>query len=119
MEDLQNQDSDHAFGGDHAAALQLPVLVLVQQYRPHQAGDRGVVEEDADDPCAPPRGLTQDRQASLASRQNTGLGSMATIRQPSSANDTVAVPGPQPTSNNVDAGVKPDRATTASTSCCR
>lgn len=29
--------------------LQLPVLVLFQQYRAHQTGDRLVVGEDADD----------------------------------------------------------------------
>jgi hypothetical protein len=46
---LQLRDGGHALGGEHAAALQLPVLVLLQQHRPHQAGDGGVVGEDADD----------------------------------------------------------------------
>jgi hypothetical protein len=45
----QFRDGRHAFGGEQAAALQLPVLVLLQQHRPHQASDRGVVGEDADD----------------------------------------------------------------------
>ena len=45
-------DGRHALGGDHAAALQLPVLVLLQQHRPHQAGDRRVVGKDAHDPGA-------------------------------------------------------------------
>ena len=39
----------HALCGEHAAALQLPVLVLLNQHRPNQAGDRGIIEEDADD----------------------------------------------------------------------
>jgi len=39
----------NAFGGEHAAAFQLPVLVLLHQHRPNQAGDRGIVREDADD----------------------------------------------------------------------
>ena len=43
------RDCRHALGGEHAAALQLPVLVLLQQHRPHQAGDRGVVGEDSND----------------------------------------------------------------------
>lgn len=43
------RDGRHALGGEHAAALQLPVLVLLQQHRPHQADDRGVVGKDADD----------------------------------------------------------------------
>ena len=43
------RDGRHALGGEHAAALQLPVLVLLQQHRPHQAGDRGVVGEDSND----------------------------------------------------------------------
>ena len=46
---LQLRYGGHAFGGEHAAALQLPVLVLLQQHRPNQAGDRGIVGEDADD----------------------------------------------------------------------
>jgi hypothetical protein len=45
----QFRDGCHALGGEHAPALQLPVLVLLQQHRPHQAGDGGVVGEDADD----------------------------------------------------------------------
>ena len=44
---IQLRDGGHALGGEHAAALQLPVLVLLQQHRPHQAGDRGVVGENA------------------------------------------------------------------------
>ena len=32
-----------------APALQLPVFVLLQQHSPHQAGDRRIVGEDADD----------------------------------------------------------------------
>jgi len=35
-------------GGEHAAALQLAVLVLLHQHRPNQAGARGIVGEDAD-----------------------------------------------------------------------
>ena len=37
------QDARHALAGEHAAPLKLPVLVLLQQHRPHQAGDQGVV----------------------------------------------------------------------------
>ena len=44
---IQLRDGGHALGGEHAAALQLPVLVLLQQHRPHQAGDRGVFGENA------------------------------------------------------------------------
>ena len=47
---IQLRDGGHALGGEHAAALQLPVLVLLQQHRPHQAGDRRVVGEDAHNP---------------------------------------------------------------------
>ena len=46
---LQIRDGGHALGGEHATALQLPVLVLLQQHRAHQAGDGGIVGEDADD----------------------------------------------------------------------
>ena len=46
---LQLRYGGHAFGGEHAAALQLPVLVLLHQHRPNQPGDRGIVGEDADD----------------------------------------------------------------------
>jgi hypothetical protein len=49
---LQLRDGSHAFGGEHAAALQLPVLVLLQQHRPHQTVDGGVVGKDAHDPGA-------------------------------------------------------------------
>ena len=35
---IQLRDGGHAVGGEHAAALQLPVLVLLQQHRSHQAG---------------------------------------------------------------------------------
>jgi len=35
----------HRIEGEHAAALQLPVLVLLQQHRTHQAGDGRVVGE--------------------------------------------------------------------------
>ena len=45
---IQLRDGGHALGGDHAAALQLPVLVLLQQHRPHQTGDRVVIGEDPD-----------------------------------------------------------------------
>ena len=45
---LQRGDGSHALGREHAPALQLPVLVLLQQHRTHQAGDRRVVGEDAD-----------------------------------------------------------------------
>jgi hypothetical protein len=38
-----------AVSEEHAVALQLPMLVLLQQHRPHQAGDGGVVGKDADD----------------------------------------------------------------------
>jgi hypothetical protein len=44
------RDGGHALSGEHAAALQLPVLVLLQQHRPHQASDGRDVGEDADDP---------------------------------------------------------------------
>jgi hypothetical protein len=44
---LQVRYGGHALGGEHAAALQLPVLVLLQQHRPNQAGDRRVVGEDS------------------------------------------------------------------------
>ncbi len=46
---LQLRYDGHALGGEHAAALQLPVLVLLQQHRPNQAGNPGVVGEDADE----------------------------------------------------------------------
>ena len=36
-------DGSHRIEGEHAAALQLPVLVLLQQHRTHQAGDGRVV----------------------------------------------------------------------------
>ena len=49
---LQFRDGGHALGREHAAALQLPVLVLLQQHRSYQTGDRGVVGEDADHPGA-------------------------------------------------------------------
>jgi hypothetical protein len=42
----------HALGGEHPPALELPVLVLLQQHRPHQASDGWVVGEDADNPGA-------------------------------------------------------------------
>ena len=48
----QFRDGCHAFGGEHAAALQLPVLVLLQQHRSHQAGDGGIVGKDAHNPGA-------------------------------------------------------------------
>jgi hypothetical protein len=41
------RDGGLALSGEHAATMQLPVLVLLQQHRPHQAGDGGVIEEDA------------------------------------------------------------------------
>lgn len=37
-------------GREHPPALKLPVLVLLQQHRPHQARDRGLVREDASPP---------------------------------------------------------------------
>jgi hypothetical protein len=46
----QLRERGHSLGGEHAAALQLPVLVLLQQYRPRQAGDRGGVGETTHDP---------------------------------------------------------------------
>ena len=49
---IQLRDGGHALSVEHAAALQLPVLVLLQQHRPHQAGDGRVVGEDADDASA-------------------------------------------------------------------
>jgi len=42
------RNGSHGIEGEHAAALQLPVLMLLQQHRAHQACDRGVVGEDAD-----------------------------------------------------------------------
>ena len=39
----------HALGEEHAAAPQLPVLVLLQQHRPNQADNRIIVGEDAYD----------------------------------------------------------------------
>ncbi len=42
---LQLRYGGHALGLDHAASFQLPVLVLLKQYRPYQACDRGVVGE--------------------------------------------------------------------------
>ena len=46
---LQLRYGGHAFGGEHAAALQLPVLVLLHQHRPNQVADRYSVGVDADD----------------------------------------------------------------------
>lgn len=43
------RDLGHGGLGDKATALQLPFLLLLQQLAAHQAGDRGVVGEDADD----------------------------------------------------------------------
>jgi len=34
---------------EDAPSIELPLLLLLQQQRTHQAGDRGVVREDADD----------------------------------------------------------------------
>ncbi len=53
---IQLRDGSHALGGEHAAALQLPVLMLLQQHRSHQADDRGIVGEDAHNPGAAPDG---------------------------------------------------------------
>ena len=50
---FQIRDQGHALGGEHAATLQLPVLMLFQEHRSHQADDRGVVGEDADDAGSP------------------------------------------------------------------
>ena len=44
---LQLWDVCHAFDGEHAA-LQLPLLVLLQQHRAHQPDDRRVVGVDID-----------------------------------------------------------------------
>ncbi len=46
---LQRRYGGHAFDGEHAPALQLPVLVMLQQHSPNQAGNPSVVGEDADD----------------------------------------------------------------------
>jgi len=45
---VEGWDGSHDLGGEHAPALKLPVLVLLQQHRAHQTGDRRVVGEDAD-----------------------------------------------------------------------
>jgi hypothetical protein len=42
-------DGPHALGGEHAPDLELPVLVLLQQHRSHQACNGGIVGEDPDD----------------------------------------------------------------------
>jgi hypothetical protein len=47
------RDGSHRVEREHAAALQLSVLVLLQQHRTHQAGDGRVVGEDADNAGAP------------------------------------------------------------------
>ena len=39
----------HLESREHEAVIELPFLLLLQQYRTHQAGDRGVDGEDADD----------------------------------------------------------------------
>ena len=49
MASIQLWDGGHALGRKHPPALQQPVLVLLQQHRPHQAGDRSVVGEDPHD----------------------------------------------------------------------
>ena len=41
-------DGSHGVKREHTPALQLPVLVLLQQHRPLQPGDGGVIGEDAD-----------------------------------------------------------------------
>lgn len=46
------RDGGHRIEGADAAALQLPVLVMPQKHRTHQAGDGGVVGEDAHHPKA-------------------------------------------------------------------
>ena len=48
----QLRNGGHALGGEHTASLQLPVLMLLHQHRPHQADDRRVVGEDAHNPGA-------------------------------------------------------------------
>lgn len=45
-------DCGHRVEREHAAALQLPVLLLPQQHGHHQAGDRDVVAEDVHHPGA-------------------------------------------------------------------
>ena len=49
----QLRDGGHAFGGEHAAARQLPVPVLLHQHSSNQAGDLGIVGQDADHPGWP------------------------------------------------------------------
>jgi hypothetical protein len=44
---LQIRDGSHALGGEHAAAFQLPMLVLLQQNGSDQVSDRGAIGEDA------------------------------------------------------------------------
>jgi hypothetical protein len=43
---LQRGDGGHALGREHPAALELPVLVLLQQHCIHQPRDRRIVGED-------------------------------------------------------------------------
>ncbi len=49
---LHGRDGSHALDREHAPALQLPVLILLQPHRTHEAGDRGVVREDVNHPSA-------------------------------------------------------------------
>ena len=46
---FQGWDFSHALGQEHSQALELPVLVLLQQHRAHQAGDRCIVGDDPHD----------------------------------------------------------------------
>jgi len=46
---IQFRDGSHAYGGEHTAAFRLQMLVLLPQHRAHQAGDRVVIQGDADD----------------------------------------------------------------------
>jgi hypothetical protein len=39
-------------GGEHAAAWQLPFIVLLQQHRPNQVDNREIAGKDADDAAA-------------------------------------------------------------------
>ena len=46
---VQRRDRGHALSWKHGPRLQLPVLVLLQQDGAHQAGEGGVIGEDAHD----------------------------------------------------------------------
>ena len=63
----QLRDEGHALDREHAAALQLPVLVLLPQHRPHQAHDRVVAGDDADN-----AGAALDRCAAMRTSRCRG-----------------------------------------------